>query len=377
MNEQQALTRWRLVLGKDAEPALGISLDGADLAQDLALDWLYDRNEYGASRNVRVSRDRSGGMEGSNLTVPDWINQVHQLFPKRTIERIEKDALERYNIQEMVTNLDLLKRVQPSMTLLKAVLHTKHLMNQEVLAVARNLVKQMVEELMKKLARPIQSVFLGAKNRRRRSHLRIARNFDARTTIQRNLAHYNPQEKKLYVRTPHFFSRTRLLSERWKIIVVVDQSGSMVGSVIHAAVTAAIFFGIQCLRTHLLLFDTSVVDLTDHASDPVEAMMKVQLGGGTNIALALSYAAELVESPRRTIVVLISDFYEGGPVENLLGVAHRLVESGVTLLGLAALDEQAEPIYDRDTAEKLAALGAHVGAMTPWELAEWVALKVL
>ena len=104
--------------------------------------------------------------------------------------------------------------------------------------------------------------------------------------------------------------------------------------------------------------------------------MKVQLGGGTDIGGALRYAAGLVENPRRTIVVLITDFCEGAPVERLYAVTKGLIESGVTLLGLAALDERADPAYDRQMAGRMAALGAHVGAMTPGELAEWVAKKV-
>jgi Mg-chelatase subunit ChlD len=141
-------------------------------------------------------------------------------------------------------------------------------------------------------------------------------------------------------------------------------------------VTAAIFFGIRTLRTHLILFDTSVVDVSADCADPVETIMKVQLGGGTDIGGALAYAAGLVENPRRTIVVLVTDFYEGAPLERLYAVTKSLIESGVTLLGLAALDEQAEPSYDRNIAAHMAALGAHVGAMTPGELAEWVAAKV-
>ncbi|HTU92337.1 MAG TPA: VWA domain-containing protein, partial [Gemmataceae bacterium] len=308
--------------------------------------------------------------------VPEWINAVHTLFPRRTIERIEKDALERYQIQELVTNPDLLARAQPSQTLLKAILHTKHLMNQEVLAMARTLARKVIEQLLEKLARPVRSVFLGAADRRRRSHMKVAKNFDARTTLRRNLANYDPKSKRLFIRTPYFYSRVRRQTDRWQVIVVVDESGSMVDSVIHAAVTAAIFIGIKSLRTHLILFDTNVVDVTEHCSDPVEAIMKVQLGGGTDIGGALAYASQLVDNPRRTIVVLITDFYEGAPIERLFSVTKHLIESGVTLLGLAALDERAEPNYDRGTAERMVALGAHVGAMTPGELAEWVALKV-
>jgi hypothetical protein len=376
MNPQDALIRWRLVLGEDAEQGLGCGLQGQDAQRDQALGFLYNR-EYGSKRNVRGSSGgRHGGTEDSVLSTPDWINAVHELFPKRTIERIEKDALERYQIQEMVTNADLLARAQPSQTLLKAVLQTKHLMNEEVLAMARVLVRKVVEDLMEKLARPVRTVFLGARDRRRRSHMKVAKNFDARSTVRRNLASYDPETKKLYIKTPYFYSRIRRQVDRWQIIIVVDESGSMMDSVIHAAVTAAIFFGIKSIKPHLILFDTNVVDVTADCSDPVETMMKVQLGGGTDIGGAMAYAATLVNNPRQTIVVLITDFYEGGPIERLYGVTKSLIESGVTVLGLAALDDRADPCYDRGTAEHMMALGAHVGAMTPGELAEWVAQKI-
>lgn len=375
MNERARLVRWRLVLGSSAEQALGCQLNGVEQQCDQALGYLYDR-EYGPARNVRKTEDRRGNLGESSLTVPEWINEVHTLFPKKTIERIEKDALERYQLQEMVTNPEVLERAQPSPVLLKAILHTKHLMNQAVLQMARVLVRKVIEQLLEKLSRPLQQPFHGAMDRRRRSQMKIAKNFDAETTIRRNLAHYDPEEKKLFIRTPFFSSRVRRHLDRWQIIILVDESGSMMDSVIHSAVTAAIFFGIKSVRTHLVLFDTEVVDVTEQCSDPVETLMKVQLGGGTDIGNALNYASELVENPRRTIVILISDFFEGAPVERLLSTAKKMLESGVTLLGLAALDERADPAYDKGLAEKLVAMGAHVGAMTPGELAEWVAQKV-
>jgi Mg-chelatase subunit ChlD len=373
--DRSRLVRWRLVLGQGAEEALGCSLDGAAAEQDRALDYLYNR-EYGPSRNVRGQGGNAGGLGDSQLTVPEWINAVHTLFPRKTVERIERDALERYQINEMVTNPDLLRRARPSTTLLKAVLHTKHLMNQEVLVLARDLVRKVVEELMEKLARPVRSAFMGAVDRHRRTRLKVAKNFDAATTIRRNLKRFDPETKRLSIETPYFFSRVRRQADKWQVIILVDESGSMADSVIHAAVTAAIFFGIKTLRTHLCLFDTNVVDVTEQCQDPVETIMKVQLGGGTDIGAALAYASGLVDNPRRTIVVLITDFYEGAPLDRLLSVAKGLIESGVTLLGLAALDRVAEPNYDRRTAEKLVHLGAHVAAMTPGELADWVAQKV-
>jgi Mg-chelatase subunit ChlD len=366
--------RWRLLLGESTEDLLGgLSAEWQD--RETAISYLYDREN--ADRNIRKDQqDRSGSLDPSELTVPDWINAVHELFPQKTIERLEKDALERYHLEEMVTNPDLLARVKPSPTLLKAVLRTKHLMNQAVLEMAKELVRKVVEQLMEKIARSVQSPFLGSINRQQRSYLKVAKNFDARTTVRRNLRNYNPDRQQLVIETPYFNSRVRRQADKWQMIILVDESGSMLDSVIHSAVTAAIFFGVKSLKTHLCLFDTSVVDVTADCPDPVETLMKVQLGGGTDIGGALSYAATLVENPRRTIVVLITDFYEGAPIDRLLSVTKQLVESGVNLLGLAALDEQANPNYDRDLAQQMVNLGAQVGAMTPGELAAWVAEKV-
>ena len=374
IDDKKRMARWRLVLGKGAEDVTG-GLSGEMAQMEEALGFLYDR-EYGQGQNVR-SEDRTGGIDGSGvMSVPDWINQVHQLFPQKTIERIEKDALERYKLEEMVTNPELLKHAQPSQTLLKAVLRTKHLMNEEVLAIARELIRKVVRELIEKLAREVQSPFYGTVDRRRRSHLKIAKNFDAKETVRRNLANYDPESKRLFIKTPYFNSRVRRRIDQWQLIILVDESGSMMDSVIHSAICASIFWGIKSLRTHLVIFDTQVVDLTQDCADPVETLMKVQLGGGTNIGLAVNYAETLVEYPDRTIIVLITDFYEGGSPHNLLQTTHRLVESGVTFLGLAALDARANPSFDRNIAQQMANLGASIAAMTPGELAAWVAEKV-
>ena len=374
MNIREQKIRWRLVLGGESEGACG-GLSGADADRDAALEYLYGREGQGRNRRGS-SGDGKGSLDPSRLTVPEWINAVHTLFPQRTIERIEKDALERYAIDELVTNVDLLRRAEPNLTLLKAVLHTKHLMNQEVLAVAREMVRRVVDQLMESLARPVQSVFLGAVDRRKRSTLRVAKNFDAQTTIRRNLQHYDPEKGNLLIRTPYFYSRIRRHTDRWQVIILVDESGSMANSVIHSAVTAAIFFGIKTLRTHLVLFDTSLVDVSADCADPVETIMKVQLGGGTDIGQAVRYAEGLIDNPRRAIVVLVTDFYEGAPVGILLAACKRLVEQGTLLLGLAALDPDAKPRYDHGTAGQIARLGGHIGAMTPGELASWVAEKV-
>ena len=370
----QRLVRWRLLLGRSAEQALDprAGMSAEDLAADAALAWLYDRGDGLTDRDIR---ERGAGLEGSNLTVPAWIAEVHRLFPKETIERLERDAVEKYQIHEVVTNPEVLRRIEPSETLLRAVLLTKHLMNPEVLALARDLVAKVVRKLMEKLARTVKRTFHGARSRHR-SRLKSARNFDARSTIRANLATYDPRRRRLAIRTPLFVARTRRTFDRWQIILLVDESGSMMRSVIHSAVTAACLWGLPSTKTHLCIFDTEVVDLTARVTDPVEVLMKVQLGGGTDIGKAVGYAATLVENPRRTIVVLVTDFFEGGSQSVLVARVKALCDQGCTVLGLAALDEQANPAYDKDLARRLVQVGAHVGAMTPGELVGFIAEKV-
>ncbi|MBL1082399.1 VWA domain-containing protein [Streptomyces actinomycinicus] len=370
------LERWRLVLGAPAERCTG-PLDGASAGRDAALDWLYGRDEDLHRRGVRrgSTESRTGGSGPSALTAVDWLDDIHRLFPKETVERLERDAVEQYEIHEIVTDPDVLARVEPNQTLLRAVLRTKHLMNPQVLAAARRIVETVVRQLMERLRPEVRRAFTGSRSRRP-SRLPLARDFDFRTTIRANLAHYQPDERRILIQRPHFHSRTRRHLEQWQLVLLVDQSGSMAGSVIHSAVTAACLWSLPGLKTHLVAFDTAVVDLTSDVTDPVELLMRVQLGGGTDIARAVDYGASLVENPRRTVVALISDFYEGGDPFRLVRTVRELVEQGTTVLCLAALDEAADPVYDRDLAGQLAAVGAPVGAMTPGRLAEFVAERI-
>ncbi|MEJ5996725.1 VWA domain-containing protein [Corynebacterium sp. H130] len=357
----QRMARWRLILGEGAE-VLG-ELDGADEQRVEALDFLYSRETVGMS----------GGVGPSTLNVPTWINAIRDLFPKEVCERIESDAFERYGLAELVTDAEVLRSIEPSAALLRAILQTKHLMQDEVLDLAREIVHVVVKEMMEKIRSEIRESLSGRKDPHRRSRRQIAVNFDAKATIRANLKNYSPERNQLVISDPLFSSRSRRHWEKWRIIVAVDQSGSMVDSVIHAAVSAAIFAELPSLDTRLIAFDTEVVDLSQDVIDPVEALMKVQLGGGTAIYRALEYAEQLVDTPSRTMVVLISDLYEGSRFGRMESAVRRLVNSGVKVLILGALDQQGAGSYDVFSGKTLARLGAHVGVMTPLQLADWVA----
>ena len=370
-----AAMRWRLILGEAADSACagaGCRLGGQAAAMDRALDWLYGRDAGGEERGVR----RQGGREGSALTVPGWINEVHTLFPQETIERLERDAIELYAIDDVVTNPEVLARVEPNETLLKAVLRTKHLMAPDVLVMARKLVQEVVRRLMETLARDLAVAFGGVLDRRRHTRLPGARDLDLNRTIRDNLRHYDPERKRITVERLHFFARNQRRMRPWQVILLVDQSGSMLDSVIHASVMAACLWRLPGIETHLIAFDTSVVDLTRDCDDACELLMKVQLGGGTDIGGAVAYAAEKIPAPERAIVVVISDFYEGASEAVLVARVRALAGQRTRVLGLAALDSQARPDYDRAMSKKLVEAGAEIAAMTPCELAGWLAQVV-
>ncbi len=368
----EPLIRWRLVLGEAAEAALGQSLTGEARRTDAALEWLYGRE--GTSDEKRGPR--RGGTETSTLTVPDWINEIHALFPKETIERLERDAVEIYGIAEIVTDPLVLERVKPNRALLQAVLKTKHLMNERVLASARKIVQKVVEKLMQELAHEIRSRFSGIVVRDQSRRHPKGGPLDLRRTLLGNLAHYDPKTKKIYPERMWFFERRHRKLDRWQIILLVDQSGSMLDSTIHASITAAILHSLPGIKSHLVVFDTEVVDLTDEARDPVQTLMRVQLGGGTYIAKAVRYAASLIREANRAIVVIVSDFYEGDAPGQLEAQVRALCAQKTKVLGLAALDRHGNPEYHRELAERLVAAGADVGAMTPGELADWISARI-
>jgi Mg-chelatase subunit ChlD len=373
--DEQALIRWRLVLGRFADRSLGDrGIDGKHRQMDRVLEYLYGR-EY-TRRGVRSAPPgRGADLSQSVLTIPDWLGEVRELFPRETIEVIERHALERYGMTELVTDPGVLKTLEPNYELLKAVLTFRHRMRGPVLKIARGIVRKVIEDLRQKLAREIRMRLWGQLNRQRRSRLKIARNLDWQRTIRANLKHYDREQSRLVIESIYFSSRVERHMP-WHIIMAVDCSGSMMDSVIYSAVMAGIFKGLPSLRVSLVAFDTAVVDLSEQVDDPTELLMSVQLGGGTNIAGALGYCETLVQHPHKTIVILVTDFCEGGAASALLAAIKRLLESGARVLGLAALDAKAEPAYDRQMAEQCVAAGAEVAALTPLRLAEWLA-KVL
>ena len=374
----EALTRWRLILGRRAEQAnpafrLGDRRDGDEsgdaplqralpagiglTALDRALSFVYDSNE------------RFGGTGDSAPYVPQWLEQMRALFNQSTLAMVQRDAFERTGLAELLLQPEIAPRLQPDVRLAATILSFKEQIPDEVKQTARDLIRQVVDELRRKLETQIVQTIIGALQRNRYSPIRSARNLDWRRTLKSNLKNYLPERKTIIPERLYFWANEKRYRD-WQIIILVDQSGSMANSAIYASLMACIFASLQVLETHLVVFDTSIVDLTPYLSgDPVELLFSLQLGGGTDIAQAVAYGASLVKRPEKCIFVLITDLFEGGDEAALLTRLRALRESKVQVLCLLAL-EDGKPQYDRSLARQVAALDIPTVAATPNKLLE-------
>lgn len=369
MDDQIMCNRWRLILGEFAEESLPLDGESGDL--DGALSFLYDR-EYGEEQGVRrQSGGRRGGRGASVLAVPAWMKRVKRLFPKKTVEIMQKQALDKYHMTELLTDETVLREMEPNMDLLKNILAFRSVMPQNVKKLAYEIVEQVVREITRKLEIQVKRVFYGKKLPNTTTNYKVYRNFDIKRTISKNLKHYDPARKTILVERLYFNQNVKRYNP-WNIVILVDESGSMMDSVIYTSVMASIFSKLPFVSVKLAIFDTSIVDLSDHLDDPVGILMKVQLGGGTDIHRALEYGKKLITAPQKTIVVLVSDLYDGNDYRMMYRSCRDIIESGSKLFVLPALDYAAAPCYDKNAAKYLAGLGADVAAITPEELAEWI-----
>ncbi len=369
-NDAQVLARWRLVLGESAECHRITTGGNADMERiEKLIGFLFQPGSgQGASPRARP-KDRRGGSGDSQLTVPEWVDQVQELFPHQVKEVLQRELVNRRGIRELMEKPELLEKIEPNLDLVKTLLTHKDLMNEKTRVLARKIIDQVVQDLKQKMKIQVQSAITGAIRRDRHSPRRVFRNLDLKTTIRRNLRNFDANRGQLLVDRLFFFAAERK-NRPWHVIVVVDQSGSMLESAIFSAVMASIFAELPSLRTSLVLFDTQVVDLSDQVGQPVDVLLSVQLGGGTDITKALQYAQQLLREPSRTIVVLITDFYEGRDERDLIAQVRVLADAGVRLIGLGALGYDARPSYNKSTAAKLRKQGMDILVCTPEKLAE-------
>ncbi|MBQ8134034.1 MAG: VWA domain-containing protein [Clostridia bacterium] len=362
------LNKWRLILGKNAERHIDFS---GSYNGDISFENIENTLDYMYNMEYGTSIMRTGGQEGSQPYIADWINEVRKLFPKKTVEIIEKQALEHFGLTALLTDKEVLEKMEPNTDLLKTILQFKHLMQNDVIIEAKKIIKKVVDELTEKLKTEIRRSLIGKLNRNMPSNVKSIRNLDIKKTIRLNLKNYDKENERIVLKNLYFNSRIKRHS-KWKIIIAVDESGSMLDSVIYSAVMAGIFAKLPMVDTKLVIFDTQIVDLSDHIENTVEVLMGMQLGGGTDIGNALSYCENLCSDPHKTIFVTVTDLYEGGSETQFLKTCADIIGSGSKMIFLTALDKEANPAYDKTLGKKLADMGAFVGAMTPEQLGDYI-----
>lgn len=349
--------RWRLLLGGAAESSGtgggsgGLAaLSGADAAMDRALAALYES-------------DRQGGLGSSCPNVARWLGDIRQYFPTSVVQLMQKDALQRLDLKQMLFEPELLQAVEPDVHLISELLALKNVLPAKTKETARAVVQKVVDELRRKLEQPTRQAVLGSLNKSSRTRRPRHNEIDWHRTIRANLKHYQEKYKTIIPETRIGYGRKR--SSLRDIVVCVDQSGSMAASVVYAGVFSAVLASLPAVSTKMVVFDTAVVDLSEKLADPVDVLFGTQLGGGTDINLALSYCQTLIRQPQDTILVLISDLYEGGNAQEMLKRMANIVTSGVQVIALLALSDEGGPAFDHNHAAAFASMEVPAFACTP------------
>lgn len=348
--EEEYLKRWRLILGGNEADGTGITLTQEEQRIDQSLEAIYDS-------------DRRGGLGSSAPKVSRWLGDIREFFPQTVVQVIQRDAIKRLNITSLLTEKEMLETVVPDVHLVATLMSLSRVIPEKNKEMARQVVRKVVDELLRKLSAPTQQAVTGALNRSVRRRNPRYNEIDWKTTITKNLKNYQPEYKTIIPEVRIGYGRKRKAMK--DIILCLDQSGSMGTSVIYSGIFGSVLASIPAVSTRMVVFDTAVVDLTDDLQDPVDLLFGVQLGGGTDIARALTYCQGVITRPQDTVLVLVTDLYEGGDAREMRKKFVSLVNSGVQLIVLPALNDDGAPSYDKDHAEFLANIGVPTFACTP------------
>ncbi|MEU3404677.1 VWA domain-containing protein [Streptomyces sp. NPDC006670] len=356
----ERLRRWRMVLGGDGEAdGTGLALSGRDAAMDAALAALY-----GGGGDGKGPGERSAGLGGSAPRVARWLGDIRAYFPTPVVQVMQRDAIARLGLSTLLLEPEMLEAVEPDVHLVGTLLSLNKAMPDTAKETARAVVRKVVEQLERRLSTRTRATLSGALDRSARTSRPRHRDIDWDRTVRANLKNYLPEHRTVVPERLVGYGRAAQAVKK-EVVLCVDQSGSMAASVVYASVFGAVLASMRSIATRLVVFDTAVVDLTDQLDDPVDVLFGTQLGGGTDINRALAYCQSRITRPADTVVVLISDLYEGGIRDEMLKRVAAMKAAGVEFVTLLALSDEGAPAYDREHAAALAALGAPAFACTP------------
>ena len=366
-DKQKEKTRWRLILGEDTRTLSEVNLSANESLMDAALAAIYDGETDGMG-----GVGKKGGKGKSVPNLAKWLTDVRSFFPQDVVSVIQADAIERKGLTKLLFEPETLKHVKPDISMVGTLMALKGQIPEKSKETARELVRSVVDEIMKRMEQNLRRAVTGALNRKAHSPISNFASTDWKRTINRNLKNFDTNTKRLIPEKFYFFERTKKQKD-WTVILDIDQSGSMADSIVYSSVMGSIFASMPALDTHVVAFDTEVTDLTELCkNDPVDMLFGVQLGGGTDINKSVAYCQSLITNPRKTMFILISDLYEGGVRTGLLRRLSEMHEEGVKVITLLALSDHGKPDYDVNLAKDISKLGIPSFACTPDRLPELV-----
>jgi hypothetical protein len=366
LQQNDNIKRWRMMLGGDEADGTGCKLSGKDAQMDAALGALYEfERKQKFDYKDPDDASKKGGTEGSNPSVARWLGDIRKYFPQSVVQVIQNDALKQPELQrKLMLEPEILAQATPDVHLVATLMELGKMIPAKTKDTARRVVQKVVDDLMAKLEQKTIQAISGAINRSVRNRRPKYNEIDWNTTIKKNLKHYQAEYKTIIPEVLVGFGRKNRKSLK-DIVLCLDQSGSMGSSVVYSGIFGAVMASIPTVKTQMIVFDTEVADLTEDLKDPVELLFGVQLGGGTDIQKALTYCQSVITKPTDTILVLITDLYEGGDDKIMRQRIEELVGNGVQVIVLLALSDDGSPSYDRNNAQFLSKLGVPVFACTP------------
>lgn len=352
MEDFDKIQKWRLILGKEADPKQNVPLSSSSKKVDKVLQELY-------------SGKPKAGLAKSAIKVNRWLGDIRKYFPRDVVQMMQKDALERLDLKQMLLEPELLEQIEVDVHLAATLVSLSRVLPDQTKETARMVVRKVVEQIEKEFKPQLIQAIKGSINKQVNNYRPRYNEINWNRTIRANLKHYQTDHKTIIPERLIGYGKKR--NQLKHLIILQDQSGSMMDSVVYAGILACVMASLPALKTNMIVFDTSVVDLSQYLEDPVELLFATRLGGGTDIQKALNYVEKQIVSPKDTIVVLISDLYDAGSSHALVQRMKQVKDRGVSLISLLALSDQGRPAFNEEVAKQLPQYKIPSFACTPNE----------
>ena len=333
--EDEQTLRRALLLSKLMVNVFGPRANQSQISAQQYQEWTQDVSAFERAFGFQPGqlRGQGGGGAGAGAHAGGGY-QVNEDELRRGLAAMENDLVHRMQLREILKDSKLAKQISPSMALVEQLLRDKSNLSGEALKNAKMLIKKYVDELAQVLRLQVEQAKVG-KIDYDVPPKRVFSNLDLKRTIWKNLVNWDAEQERLYV-NQLYYRRTATKKMTSDLIIVVDQSGSMVDAMVNCTILASIFAGLPNVKAHLVAYDTRHVDLTPYVHDPFEVLLRTNLGGGTAGMCCMETVRQKIAQPSNTALVWISDFYDFED-EKLFTALKGFKESGVKLIPVGSV----------------------------------------